>query len=101
MGGSIAGGKKAALTNKARYGDNFYQVMGSRGGKASKNGGFAYFKRIGKEDFIREAGRKGGAKSRRSKETYEKDYINRVRRAEDRQERQGLLAHIRNLGRRV
>jgi hypothetical protein len=41
MGGSVEGGKKAATTNKAKYGDNFYRKIGANGGRNSNNGGFA------------------------------------------------------------
>jgi hypothetical protein len=34
MSGTVSGGKKAAATNKQRYGDTFYREMGHRGGSA-------------------------------------------------------------------
>ena len=44
MSGSISGGKKAARTNKARYGKDFYATIGGKGGKTitDKPKGFAY-----------------------------------------------------------
>ena len=40
MAGTKAGGKKAAATNKFKYGDGFYKRIGSRGGKKGHTGGF-------------------------------------------------------------
>lgn len=62
MSGTRAGGIKAAETNKDRYGANFYRKIGSVGGKKSTTGGFA-----ANPELAREAGRKGGKKSRRGK----------------------------------
>lgn len=36
MSGSKIGGQKAAATNKARYGEDFYRVMGAKGGKIGR-----------------------------------------------------------------
>lgn len=60
MSGTPAGGKKAAKTNKARYGKDFYKNIGQKGGKLGTTGGFAASK-----ELAREAGRKGGLKSSR------------------------------------
>lgn len=62
MPGTPNGGKKAAQTNKKRYGKAFYERIGSMGGKISRGGGFA-----ANPDLAREAGRKGGLKSRKNK----------------------------------
>lgn len=70
MPGNIAGGKRASLTNRKLYGKDYYSRIGSKGGnscnkidpvtgKALK--GFAV------SNMAAEAGRKGGAKSRRYK----------------------------------
>ena len=40
MSGNVTGGKKAALANKERYGEDFYARIGSKGGKNSHTGGF-------------------------------------------------------------
>jgi general stress protein YciG len=60
MAGTRAGGKKAALTNKERYGDNFYSDIGHKGGKNGHTGGFA-----SNPELARLAGAIGGKKSKR------------------------------------
>ena len=60
MAGTKAGGQKAAATNKAKYGPDFYARIGQMGGKLGRTGGF-YVNR----DLAREAGRIGGRISRR------------------------------------
>lgn len=72
MAGTVLGGKKAAATNKARHGEDFYSRLASKGGKASKKGGFAA-NTVGKDGLTgREraivAGRKGGVAARKPKE---------------------------------
>lgn len=62
MAGTKEGGKKAADTNKKRYGSDFYKKIGSTGGKKSTTGGFA-----ANPELAREAGRKGGKISKRRK----------------------------------
>ena len=62
MAGTTKGGLKAAATNKQRYGLNFYEQIGRKGGKVSRGGGFA----VNRELAIA-AGRKGGQTSRRRK----------------------------------
>ena len=37
MAGTRAGGLKAAATNKAKYGKNFYSRIGKKGGQKRKN----------------------------------------------------------------
>ena len=41
MPGTINGGKKAAETNKKKYGKDFYARIGANGGKKGTTGGFA------------------------------------------------------------
>lgn len=65
MPGSKIGGAKACATNKIKYGEDFYARIGAIGGKNGNTGGFAYMKTHGQEDKIRDAGRRGGQKSRR------------------------------------
>lgn len=60
MAGTKLGGIKAAQTNKKRYGMDFYEAIGRRGGMISRGGGFAK-----NRDLAVEAGRKGGRASRR------------------------------------
>lgn len=60
MTGSLEGGKKAALANKARYGDDFYKRIGQKGGKLGRTGGFYANRKLASE-----AGKIGGMKSRR------------------------------------
>lgn len=60
MSGTIIGGKKAAATNKAKYGNNFYQQIGRIGGERGHTGGFAYNRALASI-----AGAKGGRKSKR------------------------------------
>lgn len=62
MPGSKLGGLRAAATNKKRHGEDFYQRMGRIGGQRGHTGGF-----YANRELAREAGRKGGLKSRRSK----------------------------------
>ena len=62
MAGTAAGGKKAALTNKAKYGENFYKEIGTKGGKLGTTGGFA-----ANHELARIAGAKGGRISKRKK----------------------------------
>lgn len=72
MAGNISGGQKAALTNKARHGHNFYETIGALGGRKSRGGGFAK-----NPELARTAGRKGGLKSRRRESRHATDYIGR------------------------
>lgn len=41
MAGTVAGGKAAAKTNMAKYGDSFYKRIGAKGGSKGRTGGFA------------------------------------------------------------
>lgn len=62
MSGTKSGGKKAAETNRKKYGKEFYAQIGAKGGRKSNTGGFA-----ANRELAREAGRKGGTISRRGK----------------------------------
>lgn len=76
MPGTRAGGLKAAATNRKLHGEDFYQRIGSQGGKRGHTGGFASMT----HEQVAEAGRKGGRISRRGPareltvEEYEKIY---------------------------
>lgn len=60
MAGTKAGGRKAAATNKAKYGKDFYARIGQMGGKLGTTGGF-----YANRELARTAGQKGGRISRR------------------------------------
>ena len=60
MSGTKVGGAKAAATNKAKYGEDFYRNIGRKGGANGHTGGFA-----SNHELARIAGAKGGAISRR------------------------------------
>lgn len=62
MAGTKIGGKAAAETNKKKHGADFYARIGAMGGKKGRTGGF-----FANRDLAREAGRKGGRISRRTK----------------------------------
>lgn len=62
MPGTIEGGRKAAKTNKEKYGKDFYANIGRKGGRNGHTGGFASNRALASE-----AGRKGGLISRRGK----------------------------------
>lgn len=62
MAGTKEGGQKAAATNIARHGHNFYVELGRKGGKNGHTGGF-----FANPELAREAGRKGGLISKRGK----------------------------------
>ena len=69
MVGTKAGGLKAAATNKAKYGADFYAKIGSEGGSRGHTGGFASEK-VGADGLTgleraRIVGKKGGAISKR------------------------------------
>lgn len=55
MGGTKIGGARAAATNKAKYGKDFYIRIGAMGGRISRTGGF-----YARPDIASSAGRKGG-----------------------------------------
>ena len=60
MAGTKMGGQKAAATNKAKYGKDFYARIGAIGGRMGHTGGF-----YANRQLAREAGRLGGRISRR------------------------------------
>lgn len=78
MAGTIIGGKRAAITNKLRHGEDFYGRIGAIGGRKGTTGGFAAMVECQDSDctynkfyeyhLIRQcAGYKGGKISRRTK----------------------------------
>jgi general stress protein YciG len=61
MSGTKSGGRKAAATNKSKYGDRFYAEIGRKGGSVTNvKKGFAVNRALASI-----AGRKGGLISRR------------------------------------
>ena len=62
MSGTADGGKLAAATNVRKHGTDFYARIGAMGGKKGRTGGF-----FANRELAREAGRKGGRISRRTK----------------------------------
>lgn len=62
MSGSKDGGKIAALTMKAKFGDDFFVRIGKIGGSRGHTGGF-----YANRELARTAGAKGGKASRRGK----------------------------------
>lgn len=69
MAGTKAGGRKARDTNLAKYGRNFYQEIGARGGRNGHTGGFAS-ETVGKDGLTGRqrasmVGTIGGRKSKR------------------------------------
>lgn len=60
MAGTLEGGRKAAATNKAKYGSDFYAVIGRKGGRNGHTGGF-----FANPELARIAGAIGGRKSKR------------------------------------
>lgn len=69
MAQTKAGAMKAKETNYLRYGPDYYIKLGELGGKKSRGGGFA-----ANHELAREAGRKGGSRSRRGAVTITPTY---------------------------
>ena len=42
MAGTVQGGKAAAITNKTKYGEDFYQKIGAKGGKKGRQVGLLH-----------------------------------------------------------
>lgn len=71
MAGTREGGRKAAITNKERHGEDFYSNIGKKGGENGHTGGFAC-EEIGRDGLTgsqraKLAGAKGGRISKRGK----------------------------------
>ena len=62
MAGTKLGGQRAAATNRAKYGGDFYARIGAMGGKVGRTGGF-----YANRELARIAGARGGRISRRTK----------------------------------
>lgn len=70
MSGTPEGGKRAAQTNKRKYGTSFYAIIGAKGGANGTTGGF-YVNR----ELASTAGRTGGLKSRRTMNQQQRDEV--------------------------
>ena len=70
MGGTKAGGLKAAATNKERHGKEFYALIGSKGGRNGHTGGF-----YANPELAKRAGAIGGKKSKRGKAGERKEKV--------------------------
>ena len=68
MAGTKAGALKARQTNIKRHGENFYKLIGAKGGRNGHTGGFA-----SNPELARIAGSIGGRISRRGKAGTEKE----------------------------
>lgn len=84
MAGTIEGGRKAAQTNKAKHGKDFYRNIGRKGGTNGHKGGFASLKK-GKDGLTgveraKKYGAIGGKRSKRGKsfKTLEKEKLEKV-----------------------
>ena len=60
MSGTKAGGAKTAEKNKTKYGEDYYKIIGAKGGKAGNTGGW-----YANRELARIAGAKGGRISKR------------------------------------
>ena len=61
MTGTKAGGLKTVKTIKERHGEDFYRIIGAKGGRNGHTGGFA-----SNHELAVRAGKIGGSKSRRT-----------------------------------
>lgn len=97
MPGTIEGGRKAAATNKKKYGKEFYANIGRKGGKNGHTGGFA-----ANPELAREAGRKGGKISKRGPaKRFSADKIAKIKEELAEAEAEELKSRIRLLKARL
>lgn len=97
MPGTIEGGRKAAATNKKKYGKEFYANIGRKGGKNGHTGGFA-----ANPELAREAGRKGGKISKRGPaKRFSTDKIAKIKEELAEAEAEELKSRIRLLKARL
>lgn len=83
MAGTVEGGRKAAATNRKKYGKEFYANIGRKGGRNGHTGGFA-----ANPELAKIAGAIGGRKSKRGpakrggkvvNASYTEDQLERIR----------------------
>ena len=83
MAGTVEGGRKAAATNRKKYGKEFYANIGRKGGRNGHTGGFA-----ANPELAKIAGAIGGRKSKRGPAkrggrvvdaSYTEDQLERIR----------------------
>ena len=83
MAGTVEGGRKAAATNRKKYGKEFYANIGRKGGRNGHTGGFA-----ANPELAKIAGAIGGRKSKRGpakrggkviNASYTDDQLSRIR----------------------
>lgn len=70
MSGTKIGGIKAALKNKEKHGEDFYKMIGAKGGRSGHTGGFA-----SSHELAVRAGRIGGSRSKRGKAGVRKEKV--------------------------
>lgn len=106
MPGTVEGGRKAAATNKKKYGKQFYANIGRKGGKNGHTGGFNSEK-VGKDGLTgperaKLAGAKGGKLSKRGPAIrLNKEKIESIKRELAEAETEELKAEIRLLNMRL
>ena len=103
MSGTLEGGRKAAATNKAKYGKEFYANIGRKGGSKShpETRPFAL-----NPELAKRCGRNGGKKSKRGpakrggrviNANYTKDQLERIREELSEAEQETIKMKIRLL----
>lgn len=69
MAGNRASALKSSATNREKYGEDFYKIIGAKGGRNGNTGGFASEKLdangMNGRERARVVGVKGGRKSKR------------------------------------
>src|SRR5437588_2155390 len=76
VSGTAIGGKAAARTNKDKYGENFYRLIGAEGGRKGHTGGYH-----ANRELARICGTIGGRMSRRGKHKLSEKERCEIRRA--------------------
>lgn len=90
MAGTIEGGRAAAATNKSKYGGEFYHVIGAKGGRKGRTGGF-----YANRDLASHYGKLGGSISRRGQK------LTPAQRARKRREFERTYEHLSRIQNRA